>query len=72
MTQTYSSKVQIKRKETERSQSVRLQSFAHLKSKEDAEPWQHLRVQAIGSEESEETFEKMYLPSADQDLSSFN
>ena len=45
--------VTLKRKESERAQASREQSYAYLSKKEDMEPWQHLKVNAIGSAESD-------------------
>jgi hypothetical protein len=41
--------VQLKRKETERAQSTRVQSYSHIQSQEELEPWQKLAVYDIGS-----------------------
>jgi hypothetical protein len=50
----------MKRKETDRIQSARLQSYAYLKDQVDREPWQHLQVNAMGSEASDMLFDRMY------------
>eukprot|EP01039_Chlorochromonas_danica_P001829 gene1829-1999_t len=49
--------IQLKRKESERAQSARLQSYSHLKQKEEAESWRNLKVFPIGSQESDTKFE---------------
>lgn len=40
--------IQLKRKESERAKTARLQSYAYLKSKEEREPWVDLKVHGIG------------------------
>jgi hypothetical protein len=40
--------VQLKRKESERAQSARLQSYSYLKQQEESEPWRGMKVHAIG------------------------
>lgn len=40
--------VQLRRKESERAQSLRLQSYSYLQSQEDQEPWVTLDVHDIG------------------------
>lgn len=50
----------MKRKESDRSQSARRQSYSHMRSIVDSEPWQRLAVHQIGSEESDIAFEGMY------------
>ncbi len=40
--------VQLKRKESERAQSARLQSYSHLKQQLEAEPWRGMKVYPIG------------------------
>lgn len=52
--------VQMKRKESDRSQTVRLQSFSYMKSQEDAEPWHRLKVHGMASNESAECFDGLY------------
>jgi hypothetical protein len=39
----------LKRKESERAQSARVQSFTHLKKQESLEPWINLKVNEIGN-----------------------
>lgn len=41
--------VQLKRKESERAQSAREQSFAYIQAQEDAESWRLLKVHEIGT-----------------------
>eukprot|EP01036_Dinobryon_divergens_P048089 gene48089-64530_t len=36
--------VQMRRKESEKAQSTRLQSFAHLQAQEDSEQWRNLKI----------------------------
>ena len=50
----------MKRKESDRAQSLKLQSFSYLKVLEDAEPWQNLNVHGFGSNESNRIFESMH------------
>lgn len=40
--------IQLKRKESEKAQNARLQSYSYLKQQEDAEPWINLKPYAIG------------------------
>lgn len=40
--------IQLKRKESERAQSARLQSYTYLKQQEELEPWVHLKPFPIG------------------------
>lgn len=40
--------IQLKRKETERTQAARLKSYAYLKQQAELEPWQDLNVYPIG------------------------
>lgn len=51
--------VQLKRKESERAQASRVNSFAYLAQQEGQENWLELDVYGIGSQESEECFDKM-------------
>eukprot|EP01031_Cornospumella_fuschlensis_P035199 gene35199-42636_t len=48
--------VQLKRKESEKAQSARMQSYTYLKQKEEGEAWRKMTVFPIGSEESDEKF----------------
>lgn len=48
--------VQLKRKESERAQSARLQSFAHIKQQQELEAWRLLKVHPIGSKEADGKF----------------
>jgi hypothetical protein len=50
----------MKRKETDRSQSIRQQSFAYIKDRIEREEWKNLQVFPINSEESASVFEKLY------------
>jgi len=52
--------VQLKRKESERAQSARIQSYAHIHAQEELEPWQELEIHGIGSTGSELKFTEMY------------
>lgn len=61
----------MKRKETERSQSIKRKSYSYKKAKEDSEPWNQLAVHQMGSEESETLFESMYLDPSKRELSCF-
>jgi hypothetical protein len=40
--------VQLKRKESDRAQSARIQSFAYIQAQEELEPWKELSVYHIG------------------------
>lgn len=40
--------IQLKRKESERAQSARLQSYSYIKQQEDLEPWHLMKVYPIG------------------------
>ena len=40
--------VTLKRKESEKAQSTRVQSFAYLQAKEELEPWKELTINPIG------------------------
>jgi len=40
--------IQLKRKESERAQSARLQSYSYIKQQEDLEPWHLMKVHPIG------------------------
>jgi hypothetical protein len=51
--------VQLKRKESERAQSARVQSFAYIHAQLEQEPWQELDIHEIGSAESEKKFLEM-------------
>eukprot|EP01038_Epipyxis_sp_PR26KG_P007527 gene7527-10253_t len=51
--------VLIKRKETERALTARLQSYSHHQSQEDSESWLPLEFYEIGSEQSEQKFSEM-------------
>ncbi|KAJ1428009.1 DNA-directed RNA polymerase III subunit Rpc5 [Ochromonadaceae sp. CCMP2298] len=48
--------VQLKRKESERAQSARVQSFAYVNALLEQEPWQDLDIHEIGSAQSEKKF----------------
>jgi len=52
--------VHMKRKETERWQTARLQSFSYLQSRENNEPYQKLRVHKINSRESNQFIESLF------------
>lgn len=45
--------VQFKRKESEKAQSARIQSFSYMQAQEDQEKWEKLRVHKIGGLEEE-------------------
>lgn len=49
--------VTLKRKESEKAQSTRVQSFAYLQAKEELEPWKELIINPIGK-----TREIIYFP----------
>lgn len=51
--------IQLKRKESERAKAARLQSYSYLKAQEEREPWQSMKVYAIGSRASEQKFEQI-------------
>jgi hypothetical protein len=51
--------VQLKRKESERAQASRVNSFAYAVQQENQEDWIELEVHDIGSEESELCFDSM-------------
>ena len=62
--------VHMKRKETERAQTNRINSYGYLHAQEESEPWIPLRFHDFESQESIDTFEKMYVdanPDAMQD-----
>eukprot|EP01041_Mallomonas_annulata_P007554 gene7554-15486_t len=52
--------VQMRRKESEKAQSTRLQSFAHLQAQEDSEQWRNLKIYTPDSIETGDKFEQMY------------
>jgi len=52
--------IQLKRKESERAQSARLQSYSYIKQQEDTEPWHLMKVYPIGSTQSDEIFHTYY------------
>jgi hypothetical protein len=51
----------MKRKESDRSQSIRMQSYSYLKDKVDREEWSNLRVHEMNSEESAVLCEQLYV-----------
>lgn len=58
--------VQLKRKESERAQSARTQSYTYIQAQEDQEPWYSLKVHEIGSGPSDAKFGEMYHVAAEQ------
>lgn len=53
--------VHMKRKETERWQQARLQSFSYLQAREANEPWQKLQIHPFDSDASNEVVESLYV-----------
>jgi len=52
--------VSMKRKENERWQQARLQSFSYLQAREANEPWQKLQIHAFNSATSNEQVDLLY------------
>mmetsp|Transcript_333 Transcript_333/g.617 ORF Transcript_333/g.617 Transcript_333/m.617 type:complete len:207 (+) Transcript_333:47-667(+) len=57
--------VHMRRKENERSEASRLNSYTYAKTKEENEPWVDLSVHTIDSEETEQKFESMFYQTED-------
>lgn len=52
--------VHVRPKETDRAKQSKEQSYAHLKKKEEEEPFRRLAVHPVDSDESNAYFERMY------------
>jgi hypothetical protein len=52
--------IHMKRKENERAQTARMQSFTYINNKEQNETWQKLSTHTIGDNECNESFDVMY------------
>ena len=52
--------VQFKRKESEKAQSARIQSFSYMQAQEDQETWEKLQVHKIGEPEELDVIASIY------------
>jgi len=50
----------LKKKESDRAQSARVQSYSHLQAQEEGEPWMYLQTHAVDSPESDLAFGPLY------------
>ena len=51
--------VALKRKESEKAQAIRLQSYSHVRAQEDAEEWSRLTIHQQNSTEAIEAFKNL-------------
>lgn len=52
--------VHMRRKESDRAEASRTQSFAFMQSQEESEPWRRLQVSTPGSEIANDAFVQLY------------